>query len=89
MTNEERLEAKKKAFQENPDEFVHKSELIVAARCTDTGRLEVIFGKYDRAHLISAYGEVTYRYFMTLDKYEAVKTANMAANKRIIRPGDK
>lgn len=59
-TEEEKLEQKKKAFEERPDEFLHMSELIVAAKPSEVvGRVEVFVNRSSaRNYLLLSEGEI-------------------------------
>ena|SRR3990167_1021395 len=80
LTPEEIAINKRKAFENNPDEFIHVSEIIIGTRVLSNGAVQCIIGNPNRLLL-----EIS----MSRIQYEVIKTLmilEQAGQPKIIKP---
>ena len=82
------LEAKKKLFEENPEDFIHMGSIIPATYITE-GRINFVLGRTSRQNLLMAQAEINFQITAALAQIEVERAKKRAANKPIIVPNGK
>ncbi|MEK7111737.1 MAG: hypothetical protein AAB875_00255 [Patescibacteria group bacterium] len=80
---EELAIAKRKKFEENPEEFFHFSEFVIAVRKVDNG-LQTLIGRSNRTELEAAVTRVQYEATKLFDMIEIKKAQEQ---KKLVQPG--
>ena len=84
MTDEELLEAKKKAFEADPERFIDINELVVAVRKTPK-RVEILIDQNaSTAQLFVAQGEILYNINKTVTAREILAYQKAQQEKKIV-----
>ena len=81
-----KLEAKQKAFEEAPEDFIHKSDILVGMIKEDEGVCPIFSTKISRMFLINALYDIAHQgemYIRHMDNEIAKKNQS-----NIITPGD-
>lgn len=74
---------KQRLFEQNPDDFVHVSELIIAVRKNKNGGIDTLINTNNRADLEVSLMRLTHQCFGV---FNAMSYEAMQANKKIIQP---
>ena len=80
---EELMTAKKKLFDEKPEEFFHFSEFVIAVRKVSNG-LQTMIGGSTRTELEAAVVRAQYEVFRFFDALEVAKAQEKS---KLVKPG--
>lgn len=80
LTPEELAIKKREAFNKNPDEFIHLSELVIGTRVLSNGQIQCIVGNPNQLLLEISVGRIQYEVFKTLMVIER------ASQSKIVQP---
>ena len=80
------LEAKQKLFAENPNDFIHKSDIIVGMIKDDDGVAPIFSTKISRSYLINALYDIAHQGDMYIRHMDIEIAKKNQSN--IITPGD-
>ena len=73
LTPEEIAANKRKAFENNPDEFIHVSEIIIGTRVLSNGAVQCILGNPNQLLLEISVSRIQYEVIKTLMILERAK----------------
>lgn len=82
-----KLEAKKKDFNANPDNYINKDDIMAGAIIHGTEVRPHLSSKCSMADLSCALKEIEYHYFVMRLNAEARRAMKEKQNNRIINPG--